>query len=66
VEKKIDRLGRKLDIMAAATAASRRSMGDRWGLAGSTALVTGGSKGIGYIYAYCTIDNTCWAGVIRY
>jgi hypothetical protein len=36
--------------MANAAAASRRSMGERWGLAGTTALVTGGSKGIGYIY----------------
>uniref|UniRef100_A0ACD5X2Q4 Uncharacterized protein n=1 Tax=Avena sativa TaxID=4498 RepID=A0ACD5X2Q4_AVESA len=29
-------------------AASRRSMEERWGLAGTTALVTGGSKGIGH------------------
>ncbi|KAM0913864.1 hypothetical protein ACQ4PT_011890 [Festuca glaucescens] len=34
--------------MATAAAASRRSIGERWGLADTTALVTGGSKGIGH------------------
>ncbi|KAM0833624.1 hypothetical protein ACQ4PT_064153 [Festuca glaucescens] len=38
----------KKNFMAASSAASRRSMEERWGLAGTTALVTGGSKGIGH------------------
>jgi short-subunit dehydrogenase len=49
--------------MAAAAAASRRSMGERWGLAGTTALVTGGSKGIGYIYTYSELPSMLCKGI---
>lgn len=32
--------------------AAGRNRAERWNLAGATALVTGGSKGIGYIHTY--------------
>jgi hypothetical protein len=36
-----------------------KSREERWSLAGTTALVTGGSKGIGYIYTSTEFQVLC-------